>query len=144
MAMDEAPPFWWKKAGWQAWLLSPFGYLYGRAAAARMQKTPTTSVNIPVICVGNFVAGGAGKTPTVAMLAEHLIKKNMKPGILSRGHGGAIQVATLVNPEKHNAHDVGAEIDRTCAAIILEYHDLPAIDRLGREPAHAIDDSAFL
>jgi tetraacyldisaccharide 4'-kinase len=109
MALDEAPPFWWKKNAWQAWLASPVSYVFGQAAAARMDAEPGHAVDIPVICVGNFVAGGGGKTPTVQMLVRYLQSQKMKPGILSRGHGGAITSATLVNLEQHNAHDVGDE-----------------------------------
>ena len=36
--VSEAPPFWWQKAGWQAWLLSPFSLLYGKVAGRRMRK----------------------------------------------------------------------------------------------------------
>lgn len=83
--------------------------IWGRAAAARMEVAPSHSVPVPVICIGNFVAGGAGKTPTVELMAKHLTDDGFKPGILSRGHGGAISSATVVNPNHHNAHDVGDE-----------------------------------
>lgn len=109
MALDEAPPFWWRRPGWQSWLLSPLATLWGRAAAARMDAEPSHAVPVPVICVGNFVAGGAGKTPTVEMIAKYLTAQRMKPGILSRGHGGAITSATIVKSDHHNAHDVGDE-----------------------------------
>lgn len=109
MALDEAPPWWWQKPSWQSWALSPLAALWGRAATARMEAAPSHAVPVPVICVGNFVAGGAGKTPTVELLARHLADQRMKPGILSRGHGGAITNATVVNLNHHNAHDVGDE-----------------------------------
>lgn len=109
MALDEAPPFWWRKHSWQGYMLWPLSHVYGRIAAKRMNMSPATKVNVPVICVGNFVVGGAGKTPTVHMLANYAKSQGYKPGILSRGHGGAITSATVVKPEKHNAHDVGDE-----------------------------------
>lgn len=109
MAMDEAPPFWWKKNSWQGYALSPVSYLYGRVAAKRMAMKPTAKVEVPVICVGNFVVGGAGKTPTVHMLAKFARTQGFKVGILSRGHGGAITTPTVVQLDKHNAHDVGDE-----------------------------------
>lgn len=71
--------------------------------------TASAKVNIPVICVGNFVVGGAGKTPTVHMLTNYAQSQGHKVGILSRGHGGAITTPTVVQPDKHNAHDVGDE-----------------------------------
>jgi len=43
---------------------------------------------LPVIVVGNIVAGGTGKTPLVLWLAAMLKKNGRKPGILSRGYRG--------------------------------------------------------
>jgi len=133
MALDEAPPFWWRNPGWQAWLAAPIGYAYGRATAARMDGEPSYSARTPVICIGNFVVGGGGKTPAVQLLVKFLISKGYRPGVLSRGYGGAITTPTLVNMEKHNAHDVGDEpllhaaltktviaADRPKGAVILE------------------------
>ena len=109
MALDEAPPFWWIKNSWQGYALSPISYIYGKIAAKRMNMQATAFVNVPVICVGNFVVGGAGKTPTVHMLAKYARAQGFNVGILSRGHGGAITTPTVVKPKKHNAHDVGDE-----------------------------------
>ncbi len=109
MALDEAPPFWWKKHSWQSYALWPISYVYGRIAAKRMAMKASGHVNIPVICVGNFVVGGAGKTPTVHMLAKYAQTQGYNVGILSRGHGGAITTPTVINLEKHNAYDVGDE-----------------------------------
>lgn len=109
MALDEAPPFWWKRNSWQGYALSPVSYIFGKLAAKRMKLGTAKRVNVPVICVGNFVVGGGGKTPTVHMLAKHIISKGYKVGILSRGHGGAITSETVVDLDKHNAHDVGDE-----------------------------------
>ncbi len=109
MALDEAPPFWWKNPGWQSWLLAPVSYIYGKAAAQRMSSTSSHKVPVPVICVGNFVVGGAGKTPTVQLLSKHIRSLGIKPGVLTRGHGGAITAATVVRRDLHNSHDVGDE-----------------------------------
>lgn len=109
MALDEAPPFWWKPNAWQGWLLAPIGMIFGKVSAARMDASAEEAVDVPVICVGNFIAGGAGKTPTVQMLCKYLASRKFKPGILSRGYGGAVTSPTVVNLEHHNAHDVGDE-----------------------------------
>ena len=131
MAIDEAPPFWWKKPRLRAWLLSPLGTVYGRAAAARMALTPSASVEVPVICVGNFILGGAGKTPTVAMIAEYLIRQKINPGILSRGYGGAITNPTLVDLKHHNSRDVGDEaLLHARVATTVVAHDRAAGARL--------------
>jgi len=133
MAANEAPPFWWKNHAWQAYLLSPASYVYGRIAFRRLQQEHSYAAKVPVICVGNFIAGGGGKTPTVLMLAKYAKKKGHKPGVLSRGFGGGITTPTVVNLERHNAHDVGDEallhaenhitvvsVDRVLGAKLLE------------------------
>lgn len=109
MAANETPPFWFKKPGLQAWLLWPFSYLYNRAATLKMLSAHSDTVDAPVLCVGNFVAGGGGKTPTALALAKILKERGFKPGFLSRGYGGRVNTATVVNRKKYNALDVGDE-----------------------------------
>jgi len=64
------------------WLAVEFrNFLYGRG----LKKT--TRAGIPVISVGNLVAGGTGKTPCAIMLAELLGELGYRPAIVSRGYG---------------------------------------------------------
>ena len=65
------PPFWWyRRKGALGSALAPLGNLYGRIAERRFaQGTPYRS-RLPVICIGNFTAGGGGKTPTKPPPAE--------------------------------------------------------------------------
>ena len=46
---------------------------------------------IPVLCVGNYHVGGAGKTPTVLALAKLLRDLGEAPVVLSRGYGGRLR-----------------------------------------------------
>ena len=107
--VSESPPFWWEKADWRAWLLSPAALVYGLVAGRRMRKHQGAPVAVPVICVGNFTVGGAGKTPTALALAQAAKKKGLTPGLLSRGYGGSIDRTTMVDPDHHRARDVGDE-----------------------------------
>ena len=67
------PTFWWRRAGFIAGLLAPVGFVYGAIAARRMALKGTPA-GVPVLCVGNFTLGGAGKTPTAMMLARTLLR----------------------------------------------------------------------
>ena len=66
----------------------PLALLYGAAEALRRRLTNPEKPEIPVICVGNLTAGGAGKTPTVRALADILKGAGHQPIVLSRGFGG--------------------------------------------------------
>ncbi|MFD0916128.1 tetraacyldisaccharide 4'-kinase [Pseudahrensia aquimaris] len=107
--MSEAPPFWFTKAGVPAWALSPLGFIYGRVAAKRMTQKASNMADVPVVCVGNFITGGAGKTPTALALGRIVKDMGLKHGFLSRGYGGSVNTPTLVDTEKNNAKDVGDE-----------------------------------
>ncbi len=67
----RAPGFWAaRKPTAIARLLQPVGMVYGAVTARRMRRDGARA-GAPVVCVGNFVAGGAGKTPTAMALARH-------------------------------------------------------------------------
>ena len=81
------PAFWWRGAGPQAQLLAPLGFIFGTITARRMAMEGAQA-GLPVLCVGNFTLGGAGKTPTVIMLAKMLADAGARPFCHSRGYGG--------------------------------------------------------
>ncbi len=107
--VSESPPFWWTKIGWQALLLSPATLIYGAIAGRNMRRARRAPVDCPVICVGNFTVGGAGKTPTAIAIARAAVELGYKPGLLSRGYSGMISKPTIVDPHHHRAVDVGDE-----------------------------------
>ena len=104
----RAPAF-WSEDSFISRLLSPIGCAYGFAAAARSRRAKPARVNRPVICIGNLVAGGAGKTPIALAVAERLSTRGLKPHFLTRGYGGRIVGPHRVEPDQHRAADVGDE-----------------------------------
>jgi tetraacyldisaccharide 4'-kinase len=82
----------WLRRGGLAWALLPLSWLYGailviRAGCFRLGLMRSVSLPIPVVVVGNLVAGGAGKTPTTIALVRLLRDRGFNPGIVSRGYG---------------------------------------------------------
>jgi tetraacyldisaccharide 4'-kinase len=82
----------WLERGALARLLWPLSQLFGALAALRrglyrLRWLRTEQVDVPVVVVGNVVAGGAGKTPVVMAIVEHLRARGIPAGVISRGHG---------------------------------------------------------
>jgi len=85
----------------QAWLtrgplvcaLLPLALVFGAVTALRrglyrLGVLRSHTLPVPVIVVGNLIAGGAGKTPTVIAVVAALRRHGHTPGIISRGYGG--------------------------------------------------------
>ena len=103
----RAPAF-WRTRGLPARLLAPLGAIYGAVTARRMRREGVRA-EAPVVCIGNFTAGGAGKTPTALALADALAAQGRRPAFLSRGYGGAIREPTRVDLNRHRADMTGDE-----------------------------------
>ena len=85
----------WYRRGALAWLLWPASLVFGslvfiRRALYRVRLLKSVHPGIPVIVVGNLVAGGSGKTPLVLWMAEFLKSKGWSPAIVSRGYGARL------------------------------------------------------
>ena len=102
------PAFWWRPTGLASSLLAPIGAAYGAIVARRMARA-NARVGVPVLCVGNFTLGGAGKTPTVMMLARLLQDEGARPYCLSRGYGGSLAGPKTVDVHRDSAAQVGDE-----------------------------------
>lgn len=66
--------------------------LYGALGALRrgfyrLGMLRSALMPVPVVVVGNVVAGGAGKTPVVIAVVKHLQSLGLQPGVISRGYG---------------------------------------------------------
>ena len=82
------------------WPLMPLSVVFGVVAALRRGLfrwgiKKAVQVPVPVVVVGNLIVGGAGKTPATLALVEGLKRKGWHPGIVSRGYGGASEVAAV-------------------------------------------------
>jgi tetraacyldisaccharide 4'-kinase len=101
------PAFWWREAGLAAGALAPLAMIYGAVAAARLRSRGVRA-GVPVVCIGNFTVGGAGKTPAALAVAGMLAAAGERPVFLSRGYGGTL-TGVRVDPSRHRAADVGDE-----------------------------------
>jgi tetraacyldisaccharide 4'-kinase len=104
----RAPAFWNAPPGVVAGLLAPAALAWTIGARLRRRAAPLPS-GVPVICVGNLVVGGAGKTPVVRSLATALRGAGIEAQVLLRGHGGRLAGPVRVDPAVHRAGDVGDE-----------------------------------
>lgn len=110
--MTMRAPAFWNRNGVLPALLSPASWLWTAAGRLRAQATTPTRAPVPVICVGNLTAGGAGKTPTALALLRCLAERaGDRPfaHALTRGHGGSLEGPAKVDPARHSAADVGDE-----------------------------------
>lgn len=109
----KPPAFWYDSAapaaGVLQTLLSPFGCAYGWASRRRFDLYYPVPMARPVVCVGNLVAGGAGKTPVAMSLVDILQGAGHNPHLLSRGYGGSEEGPIQVSPDRDTAADVGDE-----------------------------------
>lgn len=117
----RAPHFWQHGAGgWRARLLAPLGRIYGAATLARLRQSGIRAP-FPVVSIGNFTVGGAGKTPTALALAQALIERGERPAFVTRGYGGSEAGPLRVDPALHDAGMVGDEalLLARCAPTII-------------------------
>jgi tetraacyldisaccharide 4'-kinase len=101
---EGRPPPWW---------LRSLSGLYAAVAAIRRDLYRSglwrsTRMAVPVIVVGNLSVGGTGKTPLVLWLVEQLERRGLRPGVVTRGFGGRLRGARLLDAAADPA-DVGDE-----------------------------------
>jgi tetraacyldisaccharide 4'-kinase len=103
----------WQRRGPLAWLLSPLALLFAavvsvRRAAYAHGLLRATRITAPVVVIGNLYVGGTGKTPLTIELVRELKRRGFRPGVISRGYGGAARIARIVDAADA-ATDVGDE-----------------------------------
>ncbi len=92
MTVGARTPRWWydgsRPPGW-ARLLAPVYAAVVRARAALYSRgvLRRRHPGVPVVVIGNLIAGGSGKTPLAIALVDRLQSAGFTPGVASRGHG---------------------------------------------------------
>jgi tetraacyldisaccharide 4'-kinase len=112
--MKLSTPRWWYSRDRRVMpvartLLTPASWIWASATARRIAAATPADPGAPVICVGNLTMGGAGKTPIVRAIAEHLTARGVRVHLLSRGYGGRLAGPVQVDPARHVGGDVGDE-----------------------------------
>lgn len=111
----KTPHFWYdtKKisAKVKSTALLPFSFVYGTGHKIHQKMGTPYQSSIPVLCIGNLVSGGSGKTPAALAVMQLLKNKAVfkNPVFLSRGYGGALEGPLLVDGRRHTAGEVGDE-----------------------------------
>ena len=103
----RAPGFWRQKGG-LSMALAPIGRAYAMAGRISRLRTPWRAP-IPVVCVGNVVVGGAGKTPLALSIGARLIARGRATHFLTRGYGGRLKGPIRVDKDQYDVRDVGDE-----------------------------------
>lgn len=147
----STPKFWYQKRGLKAYVLRPLSWLYqlGHKINQHLLSKKISRASVPVICVGNAVAGGGGKTPTVLALYKLILSNAIakSPYVVTRGYGTKNKEPTVVNLEKHLPKDVGDEpvLMAQHAPVIVSNNRAAAIDLAIQQGADLIllDDGFF-
>ena len=89
--LPQTPAWWFDGSTPPLWAraLAPLyaGAVALRRLAYRRGLLRPRDAGVPVVVVGNLVAGGSGKTPLVIALVNRLRAEGWTPGIASRGYG---------------------------------------------------------
>ncbi len=109
----KTPIFWNQKQSIISLLLIPFSYIW--LLASFLNKKKPKKFDIPVIKIGNVVAGGAGKTPTVISLTKKLINSKINTHIILKGYKSSASKSIQVKKDLHTYKEVGDEA-LLCAA----------------------------
>ncbi|MGL1834379.1 tetraacyldisaccharide 4'-kinase [Rhodocyclaceae bacterium SMB388] len=131
--MPQKPPAFWKSRSLAAMCLLPLAALFWllvsvRRSLFRHGVLASVRLPVPVIVVGNIAVGGSGKTPVVQWLIDALRGAGYRPGIVSRGYGGAFEGVTMVDADADPARygDEPVLLARTCGCPVAVGADRPA------------------
>jgi tetraacyldisaccharide 4'-kinase len=116
----------WLRRGAVACMLWPLSVLFGALVALRRWSyrcglIQGGQLRVPVIVVGNVIAGGSGKTPIVIEIVRHLRARGITAGIVSRGYGraGAQCMEVKRDSDPRATGDEPLLIARACGAPVF-------------------------
>jgi tetraacyldisaccharide 4'-kinase len=102
-------PDYWRRRTVTPFVLLPASWLVALAGALRQRFARPWRAPVPVVCAGNLVAGGAGKTPLALALGDRLKASGVEVHFLTRGYGGSEAGPLRVEPKRHTFREVGDE-----------------------------------
>jgi tetraacyldisaccharide 4'-kinase len=141
----QTPEFWHIDCA-AARVFTPLGWMYAAIGRWRRALAKPYRAAVPVICVGNVVAGGAGKTPVCLALAAWFKQNQAVPVFLGHGYGGLYGGPLVVDAHAHTAMQVGDEallLTRSGVTIIGEDRASAARLAEGEGPDVLIMDDGF-
>ena len=108
--MNFKKPKFWDQPIISFWsiLLFPFSLVFLLTSLIIKIFKTQKKFSIPIICIGNIVVGGAGKTPVSLKIGNLLLKAGYNPNFISKGYAGLIKESTLVE-NWHSPASVGDE-----------------------------------
>lgn len=125
----ESPTGWMRILSFLFVSVTSIRRLLYRAGAFR-----STHPGVPVIVIGNIVAGGAGKTPLAIALVSSLQGRGMRVGVITRGYGGKPGKKPVLVGSTTSVKQVGDEArllaDRTGAPVCAHPRRVRAAETL--------------
>ena len=111
----------WAQRDWLAIALYDVSLVYRGLVALRRWLYArgifeSARLPVPVVVVGNVVAGGAGKTPVVIEIVRHLQRAGWQPGVVSRGYGRIDVLQAHHHADALHAHSTASTVAGTAAS----------------------------
>ena len=142
--MLKTPKFWTQKNSISIALL-PISLLYFLGFLLVHFFTKPVKISKKVICVGNLIAGGSGKTPTAIALGKIMHEIGIDFAYLSRGYMGDGSTFLMLGKDNNKAEQVGDEpllLTETSTTFVAKNRLFGArqIERMNKFKAIVLDD----
>ncbi len=105
----KTPLFWYKKKSLFSLVLFPMSMLWLLVSFLRTILKKKNRFNIPIICVGNAIAGGGGKTPLILEICKLYNKKNISVHVVYKAYKVKFFDKVIKVLSMHTSKDVGDE-----------------------------------